>query len=97
MQSRIKCVNQVKQYYSYSWSFKVVEPAFMKQEAEEYLGKGKIDRLVDLVLRLLLNTALISHEQLKKSEYILTIPFVYVNLIYFELIHSQNLMRKINY
>lgn len=34
----------------------------MKQEAEEYLGKGKIDILVDLVLRLLLNTALISHE-----------------------------------
>lgn len=40
----------------------MVEPAFMKQEAEEYLGKGKIDILVDLVLRLLLNTALISHE-----------------------------------
>lgn len=64
----------------------MVGPAIIEQEAEEYPGKGKIYILVDL--QFLFTMAIISHEQIKKSEYILIIPFVYFTLIYFELINQ---------
>lgn len=96
MQSRKWFVYQVKQYYSYCWSFRVVEPAITEQEAEEYPGKGKIDILADVVLQLLFTMAVISHEQLKIQSIQYVDYSIYCNLIYFELIYSQNLTCTIN-